>query len=65
MRYSDEINCAAGKIVKALTEESFESISNNAGGDAGYFSMHIRRGEFQIHFVSKAYYSPKLIINFV
>lgn len=53
VRYSDEINCAAGKIVKALTEESFESNSNNAGNDAGYFSMHIRRGEFQIYFVSR------------
>jgi hypothetical protein len=38
VRYSDEIMCAAGKIVKSLTEESFENGN-------GYFSMHIRRGK--------------------
>ena len=40
VRYSDEIFCAAGKIVKSLIEES----ANGAGDhdQAGYFSMHIR-----------------------
>ena len=38
VRYADEIFCAGGKIVKALLRES-----NNAG----YSSMHIRRGDFQ------------------
>lgn len=41
VRYSDEIMCAAGKIVKSLTEESFE----NGSDSVGYFSMHIRRGK--------------------
>jgi len=47
VRYSDEIFCAAGKIVKSLIEKSTGSLSNGAGTDAGYFSMHIRRGDFQ------------------
>ena len=46
-RYSDEIQCAAGKIVKSLIEESMGRHFNGAGAEAGYFSMHIRRGDFQ------------------
>jgi len=47
VRYSDEIFCAAGKIVKSLIEESMGRYFNGAGAEAGYFSMHIRRGDFQ------------------
>ncbi|KAL7533903.1 hypothetical protein ACHAXR_005519 [Thalassiosira sp. AJA248-18] len=47
VRYSDEIFCAAGKIVKSLIEESMGRHFNGAGAEAGYFSMHIRRGDFQ------------------
>jgi len=42
VRYPDGIFCAAGKIVKSLSEESVTS-----GSEPGYFSMHIRRGDFQ------------------
>jgi hypothetical protein len=38
VRYSNDIFCAAGKIVKSLITES--------GNNAGYYSMHIRRGKF-------------------
>lgn len=60
VRYSDEIFCAAGKIVKSLTKESFTTYSNGAGGDAGYFSMHIRRGKLQIHLV-KSFIPPEKV----
>mmetsp|Transcript_34475 Transcript_34475/g.72665 ORF Transcript_34475/g.72665 Transcript_34475/m.72665 type:complete len:587 (-) Transcript_34475:3476-5236(-) len=45
VRYSDEIFCAGGKIVKHLMEESLRRPDKGAG--PGYFSMHIRRGDFQ------------------
>ncbi|KAL7539253.1 hypothetical protein ACHAWF_006349 [Thalassiosira exigua] len=47
VRYSDEIFCAAGKIVKALVEESMARNFNGDGAEAGYYAMHIRRGDFQ------------------
>jgi len=60
VRYTDEIFCAAGKIVKSLLVESssldgdakgamIPSEDGDVGGDAnvGYFAMHIRRGDFQ------------------
>mmetsp|Transcript_50983 Transcript_50983/g.58943 ORF Transcript_50983/g.58943 Transcript_50983/m.58943 type:complete len:593 (-) Transcript_50983:75-1853(-) len=47
VRYSDEIQCAAGKIVRSLIEESIGRKKNGGGAEAGYFSMHIRRGDFQ------------------
>jgi len=39
VRYTDEIQCAAARIVKALREESTE--------DGAFDSFHIRRGDFQ------------------
>ena len=39
VRYSNDIFCAAGKIVKSLITES------GYNDKAGYYSMHIRRGE--------------------
>lgn len=47
VRYSDDIFCAGGRIVKSLIEESMGRHFNGAGAEAGYFSMHIRRGDFQ------------------
>ncbi|KAL7499728.1 hypothetical protein ACHAWT_007372 [Skeletonema menzelii] len=48
LHYRPEINCAAGKIIKALQEEGkargFLADLNGAGG---YSAMHIRRGDFQ------------------
>ena len=48
LHYRPEINCAAGKIIKALQEEGesqgFSTDENEAGG---YSSLHIRRGDFQ------------------
>ncbi|KAL9191105.1 hypothetical protein ACHAXT_000811 [Thalassiosira profunda] len=47
VRYNDEIMCAAGKIVYSLINESIGRYFNGAGAEAGYFSMHVRRGDFQ------------------
>lgn len=48
VRYTDEIFCAAGKIVKSLIDESSLGIKQSdgdAGGiGTGYIAMHIRRG---------------------
>lgn len=46
VRYTDEIFCAAGKIVTQMVTESFFRHKHGGGAEAGYFSMHIRRGEF-------------------
>jgi hypothetical protein len=43
LRYIDEIQCAAAKIVHAVREKARE----NGNPDGLYDSMHIRRGDFQ------------------
>ena len=45
VRYTDQIFCAAGKVVAALLEESRGVPRDGARAGAGYFAMHIRRGE--------------------
>ena len=51
VRYPDGIFCAAGKIVKSLSEESVTS-----GSEPGYFSMHIRRGKiFTYHLLTEKF----------
>jgi hypothetical protein len=58
LRYIDEIQCAAAKIVHAVREKARE----NGDPDGLYDSMHIRRGDFQckLLFVCKEnrYYVP-------
>jgi len=62
VRYTDEIFCAAGKIVKSLLVESSSldggakgAMTPSENGDVGravndgYFAMHIRRGTFHLH----------------
>lgn len=44
-RYSDEIFCAAGKIVQALSGGNIDANINHTL--SSYSSMHIRRGDFQ------------------
>ena len=61
VRYSDEIQCAAGKIVRSLIEESMGRYFNGAGAEAGYFSMHIRRGKFFV--ACKMVYNHQLALN--
>jgi len=43
LRYIDEIQCAAARIVAAMKEKARE----NGNTDGNYHSMHIRRGDFQ------------------
>ena len=43
IRYADEIQCAAARVVKALRQKAIEH-----GNKEGFFdTMHIRRGDFQ------------------
>ena len=44
VRYIDEVQCAAGRIVKAMRDYA-KSQSNNTSGD--FDTFHIRRGDFQ------------------
>ena len=41
LRYKDEIQCAAGKIIQALQQEQGNS------GEQGFYTMHVRRGDFK------------------
>jgi hypothetical protein len=43
LRYIDEIQCAAAKIVHAVRQKAIE----NGNPDGLYDSMHVRRGDFQ------------------
>lgn len=48
LHFRPEINCAAGKIIKALQDEGRTAgLSIDANGTGGYSSLHIRRGDFQ------------------
>jgi hypothetical protein len=48
LHYQDRIYCAAGKIVKALQIEAHEKgFPRDSGGNGGFSSLHIRRGDFQ------------------
>jgi GDP-fucose protein O-fucosyltransferase len=56
LHYNDEIYCAAGKIVKALQAEGKRlgfTVDDEGGG--GYSAMHIRRGDFQVSLVARAF----------
>ena len=44
LRYSDEIQCAAARVVAALRERAKKKFPN---GNGEFDSMHIRRGDFQ------------------
>ncbi|KAK1748218.1 GDP-fucose protein O-fucosyltransferase family protein [Skeletonema marinoi] len=48
LHYRPEINCAAGKIIKALQDEGkARGFLTDINGAGGYSAMHIRRGDFQ------------------
>jgi len=48
LHFRPEINCAAGKIIKALQDEGRAAgLSIDANGAGGYSALHIRRGDFQ------------------
>jgi hypothetical protein len=48
LHYRPEINCAAGKIIKALQDEGkARGFLTDANGAGGYSALHIRRGDFQ------------------
>ena len=53
VRYVDEIQCAAARVVVAIRNRGRERkkirgvISNDDGDDANFDTMHIRRGDFQ------------------
>ncbi len=48
LHYRPEINCAAGKIIKALQDEGkARGVLPDLNGAGGYSAMHIRRGDFQ------------------
>eukprot|EP00978_Attheya_sp_CCMP212_P036878 scaffold170273_cov47-Attheya_sp.AAC.2 len=46
MRYNSEIYCAAGKIVRALEEET-KKLGLSPNEDGGFSSLHVRRGDLQ------------------
>ncbi|GAX18501.1 hypothetical protein FisN_10Hh301 [Fistulifera solaris] len=48
LRYVDEIQCAASRIVAALHEKAYNAETNPEGL---YHSMHVRRGDFQRAYV--------------
>ena len=45
MRYSDEIQCAAARVVQAVRNRARKNMPNNPNGE--FDSFHIRRGDFQ------------------
>lgn len=45
VRYIDQIQCAAARVVEAVRKRARERNANNTRGD--YDSFHIRRGDFQ------------------
>ena len=45
LRYKDEIQCAAARIVQAVRAEAREV--NKDPSDSHFYTMHIRRGDFQ------------------
>jgi hypothetical protein len=48
LHFRPEINCAAGKIIKALQDEGKKrEFSTDPNGAGGYSALHIRRGDFQ------------------
>ena len=48
LHFRSEINCAAGKIIKALQDEGkARGFTVDANGAGGYSALHIRRGDFQ------------------
>ena len=44
LRYLDELQCAAARVVQAIRQKSYSN-NENSGGE--FDSMHIRRGDFQ------------------
>ena len=51
LRYKNEIQCAAARIVEALRNEQQPPQLSDAAGEGlqetGFYSMHVRRGDFQ------------------
>jgi hypothetical protein len=43
VRYNDDVQCAAGRIVHAIRTYA---LSGNASGNGEFHSLHIRRGDF-------------------
>lgn len=59
LRYKDEVQCAAARVIEALHQEQRQqqSLAQKASGRIeGFYSMHVRRGDF-----TKAY--PSAAVN--
>jgi len=47
VRYTDEIQCAAARVVAAVRERARQNSNNNNNPQGLYSAFHVRRGEFQ------------------